>query len=134
MESINSLEQTSQAQVYGARELNISSADDLIRQHQRLGHVVFDRLIHFLRSVATDDIGKLSIPDQEMSVARRRILECKACALAKGTRTAFGHRGLDKGSAPGQTLHMDTFYVNTTAHDGARLVEYGLTVIDPYTE
>ena len=134
MESINSLEQTSQAQVYGARELNISSADDLIRQHQRLGHVGLDRLIHFLRSVATDDIGKLSIPDQEMSVARRRILECKACALAKGTRTAFGHRGLDKGSAPGETLHMDTFYVNTTAPDGARLVEYGLTVIDPYTE
>ena len=134
MESSTGVTSQVNGRVYGVREMNCSSADDVVRQHERLGHMGFDRLIHLLRSGLTQDIGKLNISVEELNVARRRIRECKSCALARGTRTAFGHRGLDRGNAPGETLHMDTFYVHSTNKDGTRLVEYGLSVMDPYTE
>jgi hypothetical protein len=119
--------------VYGAREMDCSSADSLVRQHERLGHVGFDRLVALLKTGAVQDIGKLIISEKELKLAQRRIQECNACALAKGTRTAFGHRGVDKGSAPGETLHMDTYQVSMMK-DGQRILEYGLAVIDPHSE
>jgi transposase InsO family protein len=131
---VASLGSTIRERVCGVREMDCSSADALMRQHERLGHMGVDRLLALLKSGATEDIGRLCISEKELKLARRRILECKACLLAKGTRTAFGHRGLDKGSAPGETLHMDTYYAVLKQDGELRQVEYGLTVIDPHTE
>ena len=40
---------------------------------------------------------------------------------------------MDKGIAPGETLHMDTFHVGLTS-DGRPMTEYGLVVTDPHSE
>ena len=64
--------------------------------------------------------------------ARRRVLECAACAHGKATRAAFGNGGVDKGQAPGEVPHMDTYYVQHGDGDGRK--EYGLVVVDPYSE
>jgi len=93
----------------------------------------FDRMVATAKGSATlgvDDTFEVS--RASLTEARRRVLACKACALGKGSRTAFGHRGLDKGSAPGEVLHMDTFFV--PRRDGDRTwMEYGLTIKDAYS-
>ena len=93
----------------------------------------FDRMVDVLKAGCTLDIGKLTVSGAALEEARKRVLECKACALGKGQRTAFGHRGMDKGHAPGETLHMDTYQV--PLDDGDRKwLEYGLVVTDPHSE
>lgn len=124
------------AQVYrvGADEFTEKDVDKLVRMHERFGHVGFDRMVATVKAnstlgaQATIDVSRATLAE-----ARRRVLECKACTLGKGTRTAFGHRGLDKGSAPGEVLHMDTFFI--PRQDGDRSwMEYGLVVTDPFSE
>jgi hypothetical protein len=120
-------------QVYQIGDIQWDSASDLQRLHEKLGHMGFDRMLRILKQDATDGIGKLKVSADVLKEARKRVLECRACTRGKGTRTAFGHRGIDKGSAPGETLHMDTFYIKYQKMDGTPHIEYGLTVSDPYT-
>jgi transposase InsO family protein len=117
-----------------AVEPNWNSADDLVSLHCRLGHMGFDRMVRIIKGGSTVGLGKLSVRPEVLEAARKRVLACRACIQGKGTRTAFGHRGVDKGSALGEVLHMDTYYAKVTRADGTETVEYGLTVTDSYTK
>jgi hypothetical protein len=123
--------------VYGALgTLVCATTDDLILLHQRLGHVGFDKMIHIMKSGETLDVGKLAVTKEDLLKARKQIMECEACIQGKGTRTPFGHSGLDKGSEPVQVLHMDSFVIKLKLPNSGGKVkhEYGLTITDPYTE
>ncbi|MDR3447051.1 DDE-type integrase/transposase/recombinase, partial [Dyella sp.] len=85
-----------------------------------------------MKNGTTLDVTKVTASEQELNEAKRRITECTACTVGKGTRTAFGHRGLDKGTAPGETIHMDTYFVQLE-NDGRKWVEYGTTASDPFS-
>lgn len=119
--------------VYSVGGINTSDVHDLMRLHERLGHIGFDRMVAVIKSGATLDIGMMNVSSATLAEARQRVLECEACTLGKGHRTAFGHRGVDKGNAPGETLHMDT-YQTTWFDAGRRYLEYGLIVTDPHSE
>jgi hypothetical protein len=79
------------------------------------------------------DVTKVQATDHELREAKARIAGCKACIQGKGMRTPFGHRGLDIGTAKGETLHMDTFQVQRS-EGNRKWLEYGLTVTDPFTQ
>lgn len=104
-------------------------ADYLVQLHERLNHIGFGSLLQLIRSGALQDLGSTRYDENDVKEARVRVQECRACLEGKGTRTAFGSRGLDKGSKPGECLHVDTFHVGFT-HEGRKVVEYGLTVYD----
>ena len=107
-----------------------SDVEGLVRLHARLGHVGFDRMIFMMKKESTLALGK--VPDKEtLDEARKRVLACTACLRGKGTRTAFGHRGVDKGNDHCETLHMDTFQVKLHRNE-RKCVEYGLTASDPH--
>ena len=112
------------------------SVNDLILLHQRLGHIGFDSMIHIMKSGETLDVGKLAVTNQDLLTAKHQIMECEACARGKGTRTPFGHSGLDRGSEPVQVLHMDSFVIKLelSGQPGRFKHEYGLTITDPHTE
>jgi hypothetical protein len=118
--------------VYSVGELEWDSATDLVRLHERLGHIGFDRMVRIIRAEMTSGIGKLNMSEAVLKDARKRVMECRSCTQGKGTRTAFGRRGLDKGSAPGEALHMDSYHVRVE-REGQWIVEHGLTVSDPHT-
>jgi transposase InsO family protein len=105
----------------------------LVLLHQKLGHMGFDRMLRLVKAEAVDGVAKLNATKAQIKETRKCVLECRACTQGKGTRTAFGHRGVDKGSAPGETLHMDTFQVKMQ-RNGQPALEYGLTISDPHTE
>ena len=121
------------ARAYSVGHLEINDVAGLVRLHERLGHMGFDRMVTIIKAGATLDVGKLSVSGSTLLEARRRVLECRGCALGKGHRTAFGHRGIDKGSAPGETLHMDTYQVPLQQGD-RKWLEYGLVVTDPHAQ
>jgi len=125
--------QPASEQVYSLGKVQWDSAEDLVLLHSRLGHVGFDRMVNIIKSQHTEGIGRLNMSAAVLKEARGRVLECKACKEGKGTRTAFGHRGLDKGSAPGEALHMDTYYMKYDRADGTPSIEYGLTLSCPHT-
>ena len=119
--------------VFALGTMESANVKALVRLHERLGHITFKRIIHLMKGGATLDVTKVQATDHELLAAKHRISECTACAQGKGMRTPFGHRGLDTGRAKGETLHMDTYFVQR--EDGARKwMEYGLTVTDPFTQ
>ena len=102
------------AQAYrvGPGEFTEKDVDKIVRLHERFGHVGFDRMVATVKANSTLGVQDyLEVSRATLAEARRRVLDCKACTLGKGNRTAFGHRGIDKGSAPGEVLHMDTFFI-----------------------
>ena len=108
------------------------NATSLVRLHQILGHMGFDRMMRLIKDGSTEDLPKIAATSAEIQEARTLVLDCKACTQGKGTRTAFGHRGVDKGMAAGEVLHMDTFQV-PMEHEGRKWLEYGLTITDAFT-
>jgi hypothetical protein len=106
---------------------------ELIRLHEQLGHVGFDRMVVMLEKQVTDGLSSKPFSAVVLKEARARVLECKACTQGKGTRNAFGHRGLDKGTQPGEVLHMDMNHVTVIDDQGNKVQSYGLNVIDPYS-
>jgi hypothetical protein len=106
---------------------------ELIRLHEQLGHVGFDRMMVMLEKQATDGLARKPVATAVLKEARARVLECKACTQGKGTRNAFGHRGLDKGTQPGEVLHMDTNHVTVIDDLGNKVRSYGVNIIDPYS-
>lgn len=111
-------------------EASCGTVHDLVRLHQRLGHMGFDRLVQVCRRGTTMDVGRLAVSYEDLQRARQIIMNCEACARGKGTRKAFGHAGLDRGSQPLEVLHMDTYEVRLPENK----VEYGLVISDPYSE
>ena len=82
-----------------------------------------------LRSGKVDDLGVDigSLSKNTISAAEKCVRECKACVQGRATRTPFGHRGLDRGRAPGECLHMDTYQIKVE-RDGKVNLEYGLVI------
>ena len=106
---------------------------ELVRLHEQLGHVGFDRMVVMLKRQATDGLMAKPLSAAVLKEARARVLQCKACTQGKGSRNPFGHRGLDKGSEPGEVLHMDTNHVTVIDDLGNKVQSYGLNIIDPYS-
>ena len=109
----------------------LAAAVVLVR-HEQLGHVSWNRLLEMMKRKAT--LGLCAVPSSAsvLREAQALVQQCSACLLGKGTRTAFGRRGMDKGTAPGEVLHMDTFYVKFE-HELQAWVEYGLTINDSHS-
>ena len=110
------------------------TVDDLVMMHERLGHMSFDTMMKVLKANQTDGVGVVSMNDEAINKARETVLNCTACMEAKGTRTAFGHRGLDHGSRPLEVLHMDSYQVIHYGSEGQKRREYAVVIIDPFTE
>ena len=129
-----------QGQVYSVHDGSAASeseatgcVSELVRLHEQLGHVGFDRMVVMLEKQATEGLARKPVSAAVLKEARARVLECKACTQGKGTRNPFGHRGLDKGTQPGEVLHMDTNHVTVTDDLGNKVRSYGVNIIDPYS-
>ena len=118
--------------VYSMQAMESANVAALVRLHEKLGHLAFDRMVALLKGNAVADLSKLQATDHELQEARDRIHSCRGCLEGKGTRAPLGHRGLYRGSAPGEVLHMDTYQVQIE-QDGAQRLEYGLTVSCAYS-
>lgn len=125
---------------YGARAARMgkvvcTSADELVRLHERLGHPGFKRLVKMCEAGITDGIGEIKMSKEELSRAEQVILDCPACARGKTGKQPLGHRGLDKGTRIGEVLHMDTAYVSIRdPKTGAKKIQWWLVVVEPYSE
>jgi hypothetical protein len=124
------LEHNSVERVYALRtaKATIACADDLVAQHQRLGHISFERMIEVIKAGSTSGVGRLTASAAEIAVAKKRVAECAACAVGKGTQTPFGTAGPDKGSRIAEELHVDSFEVRGALNE--KSVEYGVAVMD----
>lgn len=109
------------------------NVEAMVRLHQQLGHLNFDSMMQLMKSDAIVDLKKIHLSPSEMNEARRRVRECDACLQGKATRTHFGHRGLDRGTKPGECLHFDTYQVSLE-YQGKKWLEYALVCVDPFTE
>jgi hypothetical protein len=87
------------------------------------------RMLATLRSGKVNDLGMSidAVSKASLAAAEKRVRECTACVQGRATRTAFGHRGLDRGKEPADCLHMDTYQVKVE-RDGRVVTEYGLVV------
>jgi hypothetical protein len=108
-----------------------ANVEALVQLHAKLGHMTFRRMVHLIKGGVMIDVSKLQATSHDLREAEHRISECRACTQGKSTRTRFGHRGLDKGRRPGETLHFDTFQVQVESADGRKSLEYGTTATDP---
>jgi len=113
--------------------MNSTKVKDLVRLHELLGHCSFSRMVRMIRYGRTLHLGCLNVSKEVLEEAQERITHCVACSAGKARRPNFGHRGLDRGQAKGEVLHMDTFQVRYTK-EGQLQVEHGLTISDPYTK
>ena len=117
----------------GAGRVSCSNADDLVRLHERLGHVGFNRLTRMCQAGRTDGVGAIdALSANALSEAKKRITECTACLKGKMSRPQFGSRGLDTGRYAGDVLHVDTAYVKLPPDGlGRKGVKYWLIATDP---
>jgi hypothetical protein len=106
-----------------------TAVGQLVLLHQRLNHMGWTRMMATLRSGAVEDLGVRldAISRSGMTAAEKHVRECTACLKGRATRTAFGHRGLDRGRKPGECIHLDSYQVKVPQLDGHSVVEYGLT-------
>jgi hypothetical protein len=111
-----------------------ADADALVRLHEKMAHRGWTRMIYMLNSgrVLDHGIDLKSMSASSIQAAEVRIRECTACVKGKTTRTPFGHRGLDRGTKPGECLHMDTYQVKVE-REGRMVLEYGLVMKDMYS-
>ena len=115
-------------------EVTISTIDEMIRLHERLGHVSYDRVRQICREGKTDGVGRIDLSREQLDRAKKMIMDCTACTQGKGSRTPTGDRGLDRGRAPGEVLHMDTFFTVLRNKEGKKYNEYCLVAVEPHTE
>src|SRR5680860_1452676 len=119
----------------GAEAAQDDAVDQLVQLHARLCHMGWTRMMNLLHGGKVEDHG-IQVPglhDRTIREAEQRVRECVACVQGRATRTAFGHRGLDRGAKPGECLHMDTYQVKVD-RDGRLVTEYGLVMKDLHTE
>ena len=132
------LDDANPERVYSARmgKIICKSAADMVSLHQRLGHVSWSRLKKMCRAELTTGVGDIdAMSAEELQKAEKAVKECSACAQGKQRRNAIGRSGLDKGSAPGEVIHMDTMYVVTrNPRTGAKHTTYTLLATDGHSE
>lgn len=111
------------------------AAKDLVQLHNRLGHASWTRLLDMCHKSKSDGIGTIAaMSKEELATAEQQIKNCTACCTGKSTKKALGHRGLDKGTAPFEVLHMDTGYATVlNPATGKKETGYFLLATDPYT-
>lgn len=107
----------------------LKAADDLIRLHHKLGHCAWTTLKRAIVKDVVEGVGKYRVPADEERKALQAIVKCEVCLESAGKCTNYGTRGLDHGSAPGEVLHMDTFYMRV---EPTAQFEYGVVVRDPF--
>jgi hypothetical protein len=118
--------------VYALGSIVGAKVKDLMRLHEKLGHVPYSHLSRTLKSGKVLDVTKLHFDQQTLDQAKKLIAECSACTAGRVTRSWLGERGLDKGTKPLEAIHMDTYFV--TLEDGDRKwIEYGVTMSDPHS-
>ena len=118
--------------VYALGNIVGARVKDLMRLHEKLGHVPYSHLSRALKSGKVLDVTKLHFDQQTLDQAKKLISECPACTAGRVTRSWLGERGLDKGTKPLEAIHMDTYFV--TLEDGDRKwIEYGVTMSDPHS-
>lgn len=117
------------------REPKLSTVDEFLRLHCRMAHMGWSSMLNVLKQDKTEGVGKLCANANTLEAAKKGVMECEVCIRAKGTRAPLGQRGLERGQAPGEVLHMDTFAVKyTMPGTGDLSVEYGVVVVDAYSE
>ena len=109
--------------------------DALVRLHARLTHMGFDLMIALVQSNKVDGLGTgvKQLRPQDIAAAKAQVQECRACILGKMRRVNFANNGLDRGRAPGEVLHMDTYPVTCANKDGVVTKQYGLAATDLYS-
>lgn len=114
----------------------VTAVEQLVTLHQRLNHMGWTRMMATLRSGAVDDLDvRLELLSKPaIAAAEKHVRRCMVCLTGRATRVAFGHRGLDRGSKPGECLHMDSYQVKVPHPDGRSVVEYGLVVKCMYSD
>lgn len=117
-----------------SRIASLSTAEDLVRVHEMMGHVGFDAMVHILKSSQTDGVGTLKLTSDDLLQARTAVLNCTACLKGKGSRTPFGHRGLATGKQPMEVLHMDSYQITRKGSAGQMIAEYGVVIDDRFSE
>jgi len=109
---------------------DMGRAQVLVRLHERLGHIGFDGMIRILKAGKTRGFEKIELSDAAVAAAQKQVRACTGCVQGKGHRVSFGHEGLDKGTAPFEVIHMDTFEVRDAA---SGKMEYGLVMVDAHS-
>ena len=74
------------------------AADQLVLLHERLCHMGWTRMMNLLQEAVADHGIDWLRCSSSLSSAEKRVRECVACLKGRATRTAFGHRGLDRGT------------------------------------
>ena len=127
-------ERACRALTAGTGSVHDDATDQLVLLHERLCHMGWTRMMNLLHGGKVTDHGidVAALSTSSLSSAEKRVRECVACIKGRATRTAFGHRGLDRGTRPGECLHMDTYSVKVE-REGRLVQEYGLVVKDMYS-
>ena len=111
-------------------EHGITTIDELVSTHARLGHMGFDRMIKTIELQKTRGLGQLKMNKTDMEKARDLVMNCVSCKMAKSTDESYSKRApLNHGTAIGEVLHFDTFECrlsNDTVH-------YGLVTVEPFS-
>ena len=114
---------------------------EVMRAHAVLGHMRVDRMVLTYTSGKAVVDGLPTVTVAQIEANRSAVKACTACVRGRMKRKALsksatspGHRGLDRGSAPGEVLHMDTVHMIREHPDRAadRIKEYGLVIVDGY--
>ena len=116
-----------------AGDNGVGEASRLLLLHQRLGHMGFDRMLMLLRSGKVRELGKFSLKPDVVTLAKKKVSECRACVLGKHSRTQLGRGGLERGRRPAEVVHMDTYEVKFTDKEGGHHRQYGVSMVDTYT-
>ena len=122
--------------VYGIGTTTVkrSSVDELVALHKKLGHIGFHALVELVKhGDAVLHLDRIQTTRDDLAAAQERINGCRGCLAGKMRRCSYGHGGINKGKAPGEELHMDTFFVQV-GKGNAKRMEYGLTISDSYTK
>ncbi len=131
------IEDCAQEIAYSVRSVkSVVEAKQLVAAHRRLGHISWTRLEKLCKSGSVVGIPTMdTLPDKELELAKKEIQECEACVQGKSAGRPVGHRGLDKGTRPGQVIHMDTFYVTRRdERTGKKATQYCMLATDGYSE
>ena len=115
-------------------EVVVATVEDAVRLHQRLGHVSFRRMMVICSKGKTEDIGRIALSKDDLIRAEKLVHDCTACTQGKGARTPKGHRGLDRGSAAGEVLHLDSFPVKLLLPGGVVEHHHALAGRDAFSE
>jgi len=103
----------------------------LVRLHERLGHMAYDKMAALVRDGQVEGLGTHS--KSALAAARVRVLECRSCTLGKQARTNFDHRGMEHGRAPAEILHMDMYVIKAKDLQGVMQIRYGISMMDSFT-